>query len=261
MESGDVAGIIADCLKTLQASGFDADAFLTTRWAGLACLFALAVSAILGFAAGFWKDGVTPPLGDGQFRAVLYVGALLLALPVVTQVTAEGFDLQLGSGDRAFAQDICRDRQEAVTQSAEIAALETRLSVQVEELRSEIALARIDPQDFPLELPMIVTPVRPEILGTPVAVYYRSGRQADAQTIRDILSDAGAGVALRNTDLSETSRAATAAPGDIYILSDARADAAPEVIATLLEDEAGVAVTGRMSVDSLAGTPVQILLY
>ncbi len=260
----DPTGFVAECVLRMLAAGFDADAFETAKWAGVACLIALGLSAVSGFAARVWKGSpdIAPPFSDNQFRWLLYVEALLIALPVATKVTTDTTGLEFSSSDRAFAQDVCRDQQQNFAQSAVIGALEAKIDKFGSELAEVRRAAQPDtPTSDPTQDPQsVITQTIPEILGKAVSILYRSARSEDTQVIADILANAGAGVARRATDLSETAAAQTAQRRDIYLLSDTRAGAAAQTIAQEL-DAAGYRVTQNVTLGALSGTAIQILLY
>lgn len=266
--AGDVTGQISDCIKTLLQVGFDASAFETAKWAGVACLIALALSAALTFVFRLRRDAdVLPPVTESQFRWLLYVGAILIALPVVAKITTDNTQISFASSDRSFAQQTCRDQAQAFAQQAEIGGLEAKVTVlqdSVNALRARVDQGPgVEPgtgPDVGDPLAMVETQIVPEILGVPVSIYYRSARADMADEVRTILSDAGAGVAARSSDLSETSRADTALAGEIYVLADPRAGDAPGAISDVLERN-GITVQNITNVARLSGTPVQILLY
>ncbi len=261
MENGDVTGFVTNCVQNLLNAGFDASAFETAKWAGVACLIAIALSAFAGFTARIWKGAsdIEPAVTENQFRWLLYVGALLIALPVVAKVTTDQTGLEFESTDRTFAQEVCREQMQSVAQAAEIGALEAQISELAFEIE-QVRTAALNPDTSPIDQPVIATTRLADVVGTPVSIFYRDARESDANAIAAVLRDAGAGVALRDTDLSETSRAKTAISGDTYIISDPRAGDASTAIIDRLR-EAGVRINGNNTVGNLSGTPVQILLY
>lgn len=259
-EAGDVTGFVSDCVRRLLAAGFDAGAFETAKWAGLACLIALALSALAGFGARLYKGAsdIEPPVSENQFKWLLYVGALLIALPVVAKVTTDNTTLEFESSDRTFAQQVCREQLESFSQTAEIEGLDAK----IENLSFELSQLRSTTQNSSnvTEEPVAVSTTNPQILGQAVSIFFRGTRSADAEKIAGILRQAGAGVNARESDLSETSRAQTAPSGAVYILSDTRVGNAPVAIAGLLTEN-GITTTDSVTVSALSGTSVQILLY
>lgn len=265
-QSGDVTGFVADCIQRLLSAGFDADAFETAKWAGIACLGVLGLSILVGFAARVYRGpaDLQPPVTENQFRWLLYIGALLIALPVVGKVTSEVTPVEFQDTDRVFAQQVCSDQLQAFAQTAEIEGLRAELNAlafAVAQSPDPSSGGLGDEGDFPSEAPMVETRVNQDILGSAVSIFYRSARAQDAEEIQALLQEAGAGVIRRNTDLSETARGQTARRGDTYVLSDNRAGKAPGAIDEILRDLSDIEVTDIIQVDALTGTPVQILLY
>ena len=264
LDAGDVTGFVSDCVARLLAAGFDAGAFTTAKWAGVACLAALALSALAGFSARLYKgaDDINPPVSESQFRWLLYVGALLIALPVVAKVTTDNTTLEFHSSDRTFAHQVCSEQMQSFSQTAQIEGLDAK----IDNLSQELAQLRAAPPTLTPPAPttddsqIVIDTTDPLILGQAVSIFYRGHREADAQSIAGILRAAGAGVNARESDLSETSRNDSAARGAVYVLSDTRAGNAPLAITDLLTRE-GISVSDNITVGSLSGTSVQILLY
>ncbi|MEO0939781.1 MAG: hypothetical protein AAFY38_16630 [Pseudomonadota bacterium] len=259
----DFTGFISECVARLTQAGFDADAFETAKWAGVACLSVIGLSIAAGFAARIWRKDATieVPITENQFRWLLYIGALLIALPVMTKVTAEIAPLEFESTDRAYAQEICREGLNDTTQAAALRASEAKLTARLDQMAFELAALRdATPSNGELFEQSIETLIDPEILGTPVSIFYRPARRDAARGIAARLEEVGAGVALRASDLSETSRATTALPGDLVILYDERGAQSERAIIDLLRD-AELDVTDSVGVRSLSGTPVQLLMY
>ena len=258
----DPSGFIAQCVRDLLQVGFDASAFETAKWAGLACLIVLALLITGAFVARFFKaDEVPPPVTENQFKWVLIVGAVLIALPVVAKVTSDQFEVNFASDDRTFAQRICEEQLEATAQTAEVDALEARLNA----LDQQMAL--LTDRGLPengegLEAPVIVAPRAQNmaLLGQAVSVFYRPAQEARAQEVSALLKANGAGVALRPTDLTETSFVQTALSGEIYLIfDDLGSDAARAIRETL--EEAGIILRDARNVSALKGNALQILIF
>ena len=263
-ESSDVTGFISDCVQRLLSAGFDAGAFEMAKWAGVACLAALGLSAIAGFGVRVYKGAsdIEPPVSENQFRWLLYVGALLIALPVVTKITTDNTTLDFESSDRSFAQQVCSEQLESFSQTAVIEGLDAKienLSFELAQIRDE-AVTVAPPTSGPPQPAEVKDGFDSQILGQAVSIFFRGHRQDDAQVIADILRKAGAGVNARESDLSETSRAQTAPRGANFLLSDTRAVNAPSAISDTLA-KAGFDIAENVTVGSLSGTAVQILLY
>lgn len=259
----DFTGFVSECVARLTQSGFDADAFETAKLAGVACLAVIGLSIAAAFAARIWRKDATieVPITENQFRWLLYIGAVLIALPVMTKVTAEIAPLEFESTDRAYAQEVCREGLNDTTQAADLRASEAKLTARLDLLAFELAALRDgNPSDGGLLQQSVETLIQPDILGTPISIFYRPARSDAAREVAARLEDAGAGVALRASDLSETSRAATALPGDLVILYDARGAEAERALIDLLRD-AELDITDSVGVRNLSGTPVQLLMY
>jgi hypothetical protein len=100
----------------------------------------------------------------------------------------------------------------------------------------------------------------PELLGRAVSVFYRPGQQDRAQQVAAILQNVGAGVALRETDLTETSYSKQALTGEIVLLFDPRGSRAAEAVQSELKED-GISLRASDAVTSLRGNSVQILIF
>ncbi|MEL6100643.1 MAG: hypothetical protein AAFV87_07220 [Pseudomonadota bacterium] len=263
MESvDDPSGFIAQCVRDLLQVGFDASAFETAKWAGLACLIVLALLITAAFVARFFKtEDMPPPVTENQFKWVLIVGAVLIALPVVAKVTSDQFEVNFASDDRTFAQRICEEQLEATAQTAEVDALETRLNALVDQIAA--LTARGLPENGEgLEAPVIVAPrsQNADLLGQAVSVFYRPAQESRAQEVSALLKANGAGVGLRETDLTNTNFAESALSGEVYLLYDNRAFDAEQAIRETLE-EAGIVLRDARNVSTLKGNALQILIF
>lgn len=143
-------------------------------------------------------------LSEPQFRLTILIGAVLSALPVVAKITSDQFNIELGSGERDYAQRICDERADTLANNADVKAIEQRVA------SLEAQLAKLAPSD-PVESSGTTPKHNTEtLLGDSVVVFHRARGADTARQIEAILQLKGAGVALRETDLTQSSLLKTA---------------------------------------------------
>jgi hypothetical protein len=277
----DPVGTIAECLRKLTAAGFDATAYESSRWIGLAVL-AVFVLLLVAQAIAHLKGRSGPLIEPKLAILLLLVGAGLVALPVISRVSGNGHTIEYVSHDAEWAKQICGQTADQVAQSAQTEAL----AAQLEAIRGEIAqlgpaLRALQPGSGVVKMSdtlsatsdseMAPFPWPPggsslalvsslPLLGEPISVFYRPERATDALAIASQLKQEGAGVAIRETILSESTLSTTAQAGEVFVIHAADKDDTVATVARVLNAQDQI-VTDVRGPYTLRGNPVQILLF
>ncbi len=256
----DPTGFIAQCVSELITVGFDASAINVAKWAGLGLLAAILLATAITFFTRLRQDReILPFLSDIQFRLLLLAGVILITLPLVTKLSGEALQVTWTSADRDFAHRICQDSLDVTAGTAKASALAARID-QLETSLDELAGATLRAFSSTGEETGAMTVASPPLLGQAVSVFYNEGRNQTAERIAKALRALGAGVALRQADLAESSFADGAAAGDNHILyGEAGSESARTIQAEL--PEIGVGVTATHGPLNLRGSPLQIMLF
>ena len=252
MDETELPGVV-ECLSKLSRAGFDASAFDTARWVGVAVLAVAGLVLLAHTAKHLLVSKSEFPVESRVFFFLGGLGFLLIALPIVTKVVYAENSVDLGSSDRQFAQAFCRDRALAPAAEAETAAVRQELEALTERyewLSAAVAEDRNTP-------PPTMASERP-MLGMAVAIYPRSSRIADAEGIARALRSEGAGVTVTETDLSESAAAPTSG-ANVILFSEASRERASRLQAFL--ESQGVAVAALRGPLALRGESLQLLLY
>lgn len=256
----DPTGFIAHCVSELISVGFDASAISIAKWAGLSLLGAILVAVVITFFVRVRKDtDILPLLSDMQFRLLLLAAVILITLPMLTRLTGDAFQVTWTSADRDFAHRICQDSLDVTAGAAQAKALTAR----IEQLEAAVR----DLPDADVESPIRTGEETAELqtnelplLGQAISIFFSGGQADRAERIATELQALGAGLALRESDLTESALAEEATAGDIYILySDGLTGSAAVVQGQLLD--IGVSVTDMRGPLNLRGSPLQILLF
>lgn len=257
----DLTGGIALCIKQLKTVGFDASAYEIAKWAGVWCLIAVLILIIATFLVRSFRDKELPAaISEAQFALTVMIAACLIALPVVVKITSDDVNVDLASGDITSARRICEERNDAkidaIASNAKIEAVEQKLATLQAQL-SELTTSEMQPSTDPV----LSAPVSAqELLGAALAIFYRSPSKDSALNIENLLQDQGAGVAVNNTDLTESAFVETAQPGDVYIVYTSDADDILQTVTNILKAN-GVPLREVRGPFSLKGPSLQILVF
>ncbi|WP_146345257.1 hypothetical protein [Falsiphaeobacter marinintestinus] len=243
---------IQECITALSRAGFDAGAFEWAKWAGIGCFIALTLAVLATFVGRLAKDHAFPsPLSDSNFKLLLIAGCLLIALPVVSKIAAAQMEIDLVSRDSEFAQRICEERGEELERSAETKSLHQEVAVLLKRVSALESQTRVTPS---------APEVDPPLLGQAISVFYRSGRLDQARQLETYLTKNGAGVARRESDLTETNLARSARPGDTFVVFAEGSEEQAELVRQKLENS-GQPVRQMIGPTNVRGNAIQILMF
>lgn len=243
---------VDDCMRRLARSGFDAGAFEMAANVGVAVVFVF-LFIVIGHCLVKWlKNHDTEfPLEKNTFKFLGILGTLLVALPVVTKVAYAQFNIVIESGDINYARGICERFSEQPSEEARLAALVS----ENESLKSQINQLTAD---LTPENRKNIEQSQPALVGVAVAVFTRDGRQRDAESIANMLSEAGAGASVTLTDLTEN-KVRHESGSNVIIFAEGMASISDKV-ASFLESR-GTKISQNLGPLKLRGNSIQLLLY